>query len=54
MTTGLYLNLCKAVGLSLSELDELEYGLVMDMIKERGNDSYEYKYIATQEDFDKF
>lgn len=54
MTTGLYLLRCKELGLSLDDLEEIEYGLVEDMFTEKNNDSYDYPYKATQEDFDKF
>ena len=42
------------IGLSLTDLYELEYGEVMDMIIEAGNDNYKYKEVATQSDFDRF
>ena len=44
------------MGLTLSELDELDEGTVMDMIIESGNDfcDDEYRQGATQEDFDKW
>lgn len=44
------------MGLTLSELDELDEGVVMDMIIESGNDfcDDEYRQVATQEDFDSF
>lgn len=44
------------MGLTLAELDELEEGMVLDMITEMGNDnaSEEYRELATQEDFDAF
>lgn len=42
------------MGLTMSDLDELELGIVMDMLAESSNDSYKYKEVATQEDFDKF
>lgn len=44
----------KQLGLSLFEMDELEEGMIMDMIIESGNDQCEYREIASQEDFDKF
>lgn len=37
-----------------SDLSELEYGTVMDMLIERGNDAEDWDYVATQEDFDRF
>jgi len=45
---------CIEVGLTVPDLDFLEYGEVTDIIVERGNDGCEYRQIATQEDFDKF
>lgn len=38
----------------MSDLDELTVGMVNDMFVEKSNDDYDYKEIATQEDFDKF
>lgn len=54
MTTGLYLLRCVQIGLSISDLDYLEYGQIMDMITESGNDNYKYQELATQADFDRF
>ncbi len=45
---------CKQIGLTVDELDELDYGLVEDMFTESGNDEYDYPYKASQKDFDKF
>jgi len=42
------------MGIPMSDLDELDYGMVVDMMKEAGNDSAEWSQIATQEDFDRF
>ena len=53
-TVGLYLNIIKRLGLSLDDLTKLNYGTVLDMIIERSNNDYEYKELATQEDFDRF
>lgn len=50
----MYVLRCIQLGLRLSELDDLDYGFVVDMITERDNDNYKYKEIASQEDFDKF
>jgi len=38
----------------LSDLDEIDLGMVMDVITEIGNDTYKYKQVAGQTDFDKF
>lgn len=45
---------CIEVGLTVPDLDFLEYGEVTDIIVERGNDDCEYRQIASQEDFDRF
>lgn len=42
------------MGLTLDDLDGLEYGLIVDMMTESSNDDYPYKQVATQEDFDAF
>lgn len=42
------------MGLTLDELDGLEYGFVIDMMTENANDDYDYRPLANQEDFDRF
>lgn len=58
MTTPLFLLRCLEVGLSMSDLDLLTVGLVLDIWTERLNDDVKEKKSnvreATQEDFDKF
>ena len=54
MNTALYVLRAKQIGLSLSEMEELDEGFITDMIIESNNDSCEYKEIASQEDFDRF
>lgn len=54
MTTALFLLRCTEVGLSLSDLDDISIGMVNDMFVEKSNDNYEWKEIATQDDFDRF
>ena len=54
MTTGLYMLRALQLGLTLSDLDRIEYGMVLDVITEAGNDNCEYNDIADQADFDKF
>ena len=56
VNTAVFLLRAKQMGLTLSELDELDEGTVMDMIIESGNDlcDDEYRQVATQEDFDSF
>lgn len=54
MTLGLFLLRAVQMGLTISDLDGLEYGTVVDMMTESGNDDCDYKTVATQEDFDRF
>ena len=54
MTTPLFLLRCVELGISISDLDLLTIGLVLDMWTEKGNDGIKYDRLATQEDFDKF
>ena len=54
MTTALFLLRCSEIGLSMSDLDNLTVGMVVDMFTEKANDNYEYKELANQNDFDKF
>ena len=54
MNTALFMLRCLQVGLRIDDLDRLDYGAVLDIITESANDSYEYKYKATQRDFDNF
>lgn len=54
MTTGLFLLRAYQMGLKIDDLDGLEYGTVIDMMIEAGNDGCEYRQVATQDDFDRF
>lgn len=54
MNTGLFMLRCKELGFTVEELEQVEFGLVLDMLTEKGNDEYKYPYKATQKDFDKF
>ena len=54
MTDGLYMLRWFELGLSIYDIDELDMGMIMDMIIEKANDSYDYPLIATQRDFDNF
>ena len=45
---------CKELGLSIDDLENIDYGLVQDMLIEKGNDEYNYPYKASQEDFNNF
>lgn len=54
MTTALFLLRAVRIGLTLADLDDLEVGMVADMMTESENDDHNYKYVATQEDFDRW
>lgn len=54
MTTPLFLLRCMEIGISVSDLDLLTVGLVLDIWTEKTNDGVKYARVATQEDFDKF
>ena len=54
MTTPLFLLRAIQIGLELEDLDGLEFGMVVDMMTESENDDHKYKYVATQEDFDRW
>lgn len=45
---------CKELGLTLDELEMIDFGLVQDMFTEKDNDNFNYPYKASQEDFDRF
>lgn len=54
MTLGVFLLRAFQMGLTLNDLDSLEYGTIIDMMTESGNDFCEYKQLAGQDDFDRF
>lgn len=45
---------CKELGISVNELEQMDFGVIADMMTEQGNDSYNYPFKATQKDFDRF
>lgn len=53
MTVGLYLLRTFKAGLHIEDLKQMSVGMVHDIFTEQSNDSYEYPYIATQEDIDR-
>lgn len=53
MTSALFLLRCAELNL-LDNMDDLSVGMVNDIFTEKVNDSYEYKEIADQSDFDRF
>lgn len=54
MTTALFHLRTIQIGLQMADLDSLSYGEVLDIFTEKGNDEYNYKELASQEDFDRF
>ena len=52
MTTALFMLRCVQLGLSIQDLDLLTIGMVEEMMIESQNDSYPYKQLASQSDFD--
>ena len=54
MSTALFHLRCTEVGLSMNDLDELSVGMVNDMFVEKSNDNYDWKELASQDDFDRF
>ena len=42
------------MGIRLDDLEQMDYGFVLDMMVESGNDEYKYKEMANQDDFDAF
>lgn len=54
MTTALFLLRCVEMGLSMNDLDHLSVGMVNDMFIEKANDDYDWKEVASQDDFDSF
>lgn len=54
MSTALFLLRCTELGLSMKDLDDITIGMVNDMFVEKSNDNYDWKELASQEDFDRF
>ena len=54
MTTALFLLRCVETGVSISELNLLTIGMVLDICTEKANDGVKYSKVAGQAEFDKF
>lgn len=54
MNTALFIHAALGAGFRLSDLDHIDFGMVIDVITEISNDQFKYKEVATQDDFDKF
>ena len=52
MNTALFTLRAIQCGISISDLELLEIGMVNDIFIERANDDYKYARLATQEDID--
>lgn len=52
-TTALFMLRAKQTGLTLSEMNVMSFGFVMDLLTELNNDSFDYPVKATQEDIDR-
>ena len=50
----MYLLRCAELGLHDDDMEHLTYGMVLDMMTEKNNDTAKYHEVATQTDFDKF
>lgn len=53
INTAIFLLRATQIGLSMADLETLSIGIVLDMLIERQNDSYDYPLIATQADIDR-
>ena len=53
INTAIFLLRATQLGLSMADLETLSIGIVLDMLIERQNDSYDYPLIATQADIDR-
>ena len=54
ISVALYLLRCKEMRLTLEELDQLDSGMVWDMMAERSNDRVRYPVRAGQKEFSEF
>ena len=54
MNTALFVLRYLQIGLRLTDLDLIDEGMAYDMMVESGNDSAEYKVMASQEDMNRF
>lgn len=54
LTTALFLLRCTELGLSMSDLDYLDVGMIFDMFIEKSNDAYDWAILATEDDIEAF
>lgn len=53
MNTALFMLRCVQCGISISDLELLSIGMILDIFTEQQNDSHEYPLIATKADIDR-
>ena len=54
MNTAVYLLRAIQLGLSISDMEKIDEGMIVDMFIESANDSVDYQACASQEDMDRF
>lgn len=54
MNTAVYLLRAVQLGLSVTDLENMDEGMVIDLLTESVNDTAEYDTLASQEDMDGF
>ena len=54
LNTALYMLRAFQMGLTVSDMEQIPMGLILDMITEESNDYADYDRVPTQEDFDAF
>lgn len=54
LNTAVYLLRAVQMGLSINDLENMDEGIVIDMLVESGNDTADYTEYASQEDMDRF
>ncbi len=54
MNTAVYLLRAVQMGLSVNDMENLDEGMIIDMLIESVNDTADYNNMASQEDMDRF
>ncbi len=50
----MFLLRCVQLGLSVSDLEKLSIGMILDIMAEADNDQCEYRQLATKDDIKRF
>lgn len=53
-STALFLLRAFQSGIHINDMKNLTIGMILDIFAEASNDTYDYKQLATQADFDAF